>query len=729
MTPDSGDFVSLVFTQVWQVTAVAATVAVAIACCCRRRPRLAYVLGLIVLVKCWMPPIWSSRIGVFCWTTDSVPESQPTGSSDPQMLRPMVVDRSAGKNNAAHEPASTEAAKVSRLPESVHHQLNSLPRSPIISVTATLGCIWLCGAVMLTMATLYEGWRWRKRLRRCAAPPDPRLHALAANLAVRLGLRQPRIVLSTAAMGPAVFGLLRPTIVLPASLFANAGIERLEIVLAHEMIHIRRGDLVVGAIQWCTQILWWFHPLVWLTCRQLTRERESCCDEEVLAALRCRGISYAQCLLDVLRTNRRSPWLPAFSGMRAVDVTRRRFEHILRYDVSARRRAPLGYWLLAIIALLAILPSGRSTSAPPNNRDEDFKPDVSEEPAAPRPQNNPLEPVPLELHPTKLPPSELVALDDESPAPAPPEEDQELKPVAALKQALVRGADYLKAEQREDGSWEDPVGYPGGITSLCTLALLKSGVQPRDPSVQAALKYLRKMKPQRTYSTSLQTMAFCAANDPADRRLIQRNVDWLCAQQKQVGPYVGAWAYPEAEGDNSNTGFAVMALYEAELVGVQAPAAVWRRTLDYWIKGQNPDGSWGYKSLIPGTGSMTSQGLFCLAVAARMPDEQTPDEPGPQAIDRATRWLGRNFSVDANPGLRGAQGWLFYYLHAVAQAGQVSGTDKLGEHDWFAEGMQTLLAQQQPNGYWKGAGHAEEDPHIATSFALLFLSRGREKVK
>ncbi|MGH7137155.1 MAG: M56 family metallopeptidase [Pirellulales bacterium] len=44
----------------------------------------------------------------------------------------------------------------------------------------------------------------------------------------------------------------------------------------------------------------WFHPLIWWTCRQLTRERERSCDAAVLAVLRSEPPAYAQCLLDVL---------------------------------------------------------------------------------------------------------------------------------------------------------------------------------------------------------------------------------------------------------------------------------------------------------------------------------------------------------------------------------------------------------------------------------------------
>ena len=70
----------------------------------------------------------------------------------------------------------------------------------------------------------------------------------------------------------------------------------------------------------------------------------------------------------------------------------------------------------------------------------------------------------------------------------------------------------------------------------------------------------------------------------------------------------GAWGYPQAEGDNSNSQFALLALHEAERVGVSVNDQTWRLALDYWTRSQNPNGSWGYKPGLPGTGSMTCAG-------------------------------------------------------------------------------------------------------------------------
>ncbi|HEV3340451.1 MAG TPA: M56 family metallopeptidase [Pirellulales bacterium] len=731
MTPHSANLAGLVFSQIWQVTIVAALAGAAAALFCRTRPRLAYLLGLVVLVKCWAPPLWSSPIGVFCQPARAAKETLPVRAEKPGPPQ-TAVERPAAQAAVADD--GTLDVVDTAVTTGLRYDESS-PDFSRVTWPVLLGCVWLLGAITLAAAALYQGWRWRIPLGRLRMPDDGPLASLTAELAGRLGLRRaPRVVISTAAAGPAVFGLLRPTIVLPASLVADAVEGRLQMVLAHEMIHIRRGDLFVGVFQWITQIVWWFHPLVWLTCRQLARERERCCDEEVLASLRCPPASYAQCLLDVLRSNRGTPLLPAFPGMRAVDVTRRRFEHIFRAPADAPRHTPAGYWLLAAILLCLVLPGAPRTSATPGER-ETARPkasslrDAGQLPAPPV-ERDPSDSAPVQDSKENLA-TETLALADDAPPKEPAAADKaNVEPRSELKQAIDRGVSFLKHEQQDDGKWlDDPVGYPGGITAVSTLALVRAGVKPKERCVQTAVEYLRRLKPARTYNTALQTMVFCAVDPKTDRKLIERNVQWLCDQQKTAGPKTGAWAYPEAEGDNSNTGFAMLALYEANQAGVKVPVAVWRLALDYWVGTQNSNGSWGYKPQTAGTGSMTAQGLFCVGAAMQVLDEQPADKPASEAVERAARWLGRNFDTHSNPGVRGGEGWLFYYLHAVAQAGRVTGRHEFGEHDWFLEGVLTLLAQQRPDGSWKGAGHAEDDPHLATSMALLFLARGGENAR
>ena len=82
--------------------------------------------------------------------------------------------------------------------------------------------------------------------------------------------------------------------------------------------------------------------------------------------------------------------------------------------------------------------------------------------------------------------------------------------------AIDRGVAYLKREQSARGRWNEMVGYDGGVTALCTLSLLNSGVPVDDPRSSRSLTYLRSMEPDKTYVVALQTMVLCAAEPKKD---------------------------------------------------------------------------------------------------------------------------------------------------------------------------------------------------------------------
>jgi hypothetical protein len=64
---------------------------------------------------------------------------------------------------------------------------------------------------------------------------------------------------------------------------------------------------------------------------------------------------------------------------------------------------------------------------------------------------------------------------------------------------------------------------------------------------------------------------------------------------------------------------------------------------------------------------------------------------------------------------------LSYYLYALERAGMLTGVEKIGSHDWYAEGAKYLLDHQRADGSWPGG--EEEEAVWNTCFAILFLKR------
>jgi beta-lactamase regulating signal transducer with metallopeptidase domain len=156
--------------------------------------------------------------------------------------------------------------------------------------------IWLAGVVLLS-ARLLLGWMTARRLaHRGAQPANADWHRVATRLSGALGLRRAVTLLESAAVEvPSVIGTLRPIILLPASALTGLTPEQIEMVLAHELAHIRRHDFLVNLLQAVVETLMFYHPAVWWMSRRVRIERENCCDD--LAVAVCGNpIQYARAL-------------------------------------------------------------------------------------------------------------------------------------------------------------------------------------------------------------------------------------------------------------------------------------------------------------------------------------------------------------------------------------------------------------------------------------------------
>jgi hypothetical protein len=317
-----------------------------------------------------------------------------------------------------------------------------------------------------------------------------------------------------------------------------------------------------------------------------------------------------------------------------------------------------------------------------------------------------------------------------------------------VDKAIHDAVRFLKSNQRDDGSWTDiELEARTGMTSLVTLALMTAGETADSPTVKKALEYLRHFGPaelRSTYAISLQTMVYAAAEPERDQLRIAANVRWL--EQAQIKPndpvfWPGSWTYSDTKrrpGDNSNSQYALLGLHSASEAGVPVKPEVWALARAYWEKSQKLDGSWAYTpdSTNP-TASMSCAGLSSLIISGlrRYQGQEFLQGESIQNcgkggvnrnIQRGIDWLANHFQVGANFG--GGQQWRFYYLYGLERAGRLAGIRFFGQHDWYRLGAEQLVHEQNKlSGFWRGA-LVEEDRVLATSFALLFLAKGRAPV-
>lgn len=159
---------------------------------------------------------------------------------------------------------------------------------------------------------------------------------------------------------PHVAGLFRSVVMMPPSA-ESWTTEARQAALVHELTHIKRGDRLTQAIAQLACALYWFNPLVWYASRELSRERERACDDEVLR-LGAKPSDYATLLLDIARN---ASWRPAtVLSMARPSTIEGRLLSILADAARTPRRSTRWIVGVAIVALTTTILGAQATPAP-----------------------------------------------------------------------------------------------------------------------------------------------------------------------------------------------------------------------------------------------------------------------------------------------------------------------------------------------------------------------------
>lgn len=354
-----------VLRQIVQISIVALSVYGAVRWFAWRRPRFAHGLWLLVLVKALTPPVFGSPFAPLGqldrWVTAWL-RTQPL-QAEIRWDDVSLSDSSEGADGVhVSAPGKLLEPDAGRLFSDVRDEELG-PEEPLAEPIhgsywgiCLLG-LWFVTSTCVACRMLVRLMEFQRAARRTTVETPDWVWQLVQSLRERLKLvRAVRVRVVDAPIGPAVIGWWRPTIVLPQALLARGAATELEPLLAHEMIHVRRGDLSWSLVQAAATIVWWFHPLVRIASQSMEREAERCCDDETIATLACSPARYARSLLDVLEQKHHLRTAPVFPGVRPLDITSERMERIMRQGHGSHRaRSGWSRALLAVIAI-AILP-------------------------------------------------------------------------------------------------------------------------------------------------------------------------------------------------------------------------------------------------------------------------------------------------------------------------------------------------------------------------------------
>lgn len=375
----------------WQATVIFLIVA-AITMLLRDRmaPRWQFVLWLLVLIRLMLPALPDSRWSVYALipanlsnqqtTTDAVASSDGVEISNlnqvPVHSSKSSDDASIAPDRAKPDPASSPNTFSPTLKPVTNNEAPDQSQLAVIQPAPKpstgglqparwFAIVWSFGVITGVLYFLGSIIRLRRFTSDCTESRDEKKLSCLAELCETMGISRPPLMLAPGDCAPFVAGVMRPAIYLSESTVKQFSPEQLRHVLTHELTHIRRRDVLTQWIFLLVRTLYWFHPIVWLTGRQLSRCREQACDDAVLAnspeRTRC---DYGQTLLHLAARCRQPRIAAGLCGMFATRNTWRRrvagkeisqrVKRIADHQNESRAMMLVAMMVIAIVSLVSL---------------------------------------------------------------------------------------------------------------------------------------------------------------------------------------------------------------------------------------------------------------------------------------------------------------------------------------------------------------------------------------
>jgi beta-lactamase regulating signal transducer with metallopeptidase domain/uncharacterized GH25 family protein len=349
----------------------------------RVAPHVGYGLFLLVPLKLLVPVVVPVPTAFFQWTPSALISSWLYGADARQTIASrapvelaiaeVTTDKSATSKPAfkslsqprtvasESQPPTlpTERRPARRNPPTSANALtHSMRVAPRLSVSAMCMTAWLVSILLLFGRLAGTQLRFRASLRSLSPLDESKLPIDLPDLCRRAGAPVSiRIVESAGIAAPAVWGIARPTIILPRGIASALSARQLRWVLLHELAHIWRHDLIVVMLQRFAAILHFFNPAIWIANRVIHQLREYACDDLAVTLSDASAVESGEAFVRILQNaDRGRRGLEGALGVFGLDSRASCFHRVRRLLDSERpiRTAP-GAWSVCGLILLAIV--------------------------------------------------------------------------------------------------------------------------------------------------------------------------------------------------------------------------------------------------------------------------------------------------------------------------------------------------------------------------------------
>lgn len=193
----------------------------------------------------------------------------------------------------------------------------------------------------------------------------PEFRVFTATTARQMGIRATvGVYLSSLVDVPVTLGFLKPVILLPVAMVTHLQTAQVEAILVHELAHIQRKDYLLNLMVTAIELLFFFNPFTRMLVGRLKKEREHCCDDQVLE-FRYDPYAYVSALLSLARKNGREGLALAAIGGGGDQLLLQRARTILQQKKQYDRPGPRALLFFLLLLLIGTGSLGVSVTGTP----------------------------------------------------------------------------------------------------------------------------------------------------------------------------------------------------------------------------------------------------------------------------------------------------------------------------------------------------------------------------
>ncbi|MBW8034918.1 MAG: DUF3887 domain-containing protein [Planctomycetes bacterium] len=324
-------------------------------------PRWHYCLWLLVIVRMLMPAAPQSSLSVFNLIPDSIEHT--TSAPIAEIAQVIKIDETPTVEPPLPVQLPSQIVPQQETPQPVTSQDTTPFTFP--QLLHILPILWLIGAIVLAIYVFAGNFRLWSIVKLKRPVTDSRILDLLEDCKVQMNIHTPLAVVETDRVtSPALFGFLRPRLLLPEGMLNALSIAQLRHILLHELAHLKRGDIYLGWLVAILQTIHWFNPIVWFGFYKMRSDRELACDNLALSAMPIEEpTEYGRTIVKLLENFSKPKYTPSLAGiLEERSQLKRRITMIAKFKKGSYKFSLMAVILFTVLSVVA-LTNAKGTSA------------------------------------------------------------------------------------------------------------------------------------------------------------------------------------------------------------------------------------------------------------------------------------------------------------------------------------------------------------------------------